>query len=105
MDSNNGKGMAIASLILGIFSALFGWFSLLFTASGITGLVISLITIVLGVVCLVLISKARKRGFTGGMKVPCYIFSIMTIVIGGIAFAVSGLFCLTILLRQMSASN
>ena len=73
-----GKNKAIASLVLGIISVVL-WF---FGYS-------SLLSIILGIVGVVLASKAKKEGNTEGMRTGGLILSIVSLVGGIIAFIVT----------------
>ena len=71
-----GKGMAIASLILGICSLVWGWIGI--------GLVTGIVGIVLGIMGG---KKMRMAGFPSGMATAGLVMSIIGTVMGGIIFA------------------
>lgn len=69
-----GKGMAVASLVLGIIAIVLWWFSWSAIAS-----------IVLGVVGLVLAGQSKKAGFSGGMRTAGFVLSLIGLIGGAIA--------------------
>ncbi len=76
-QNNNGKGMAIAALVLGIVAAAICWFGW----SSILGLV-------LGIVAIVLAVKARNalKGADGaGLATAGLVLGIIGVVLSGIA--------------------
>ena len=73
---NNGKGLGIASMVLGIVGVVFWFF-------GIT----SIISLILGIIGVVCAAKSKTAGYTGGMRVAGLVLSIIAIVGGAIAFA------------------
>ena len=80
-----GKGQATASLVLGIIAIALLWFG--YSA---------LISMVLGVVGLILASKSKKAGFTGGTRTAGFILSLIGLILGAVMFvacvACAGLF-------------
>ncbi|MCL2401421.1 MAG: DUF4190 domain-containing protein [Oscillospiraceae bacterium] len=69
-NPDKGKPKAIASLVLGIISIVFGWVPLLGLACGIVGLVMS--------------SLAKKDGCRTGMTTAGLVLSIIGVVFGAI---------------------
>lgn len=74
-NSQNGKGLAIASLVLGIASVAF-WF---------TG-TLTILSLILGIVGIVLASSAKKKGFEGGIRTAGFVLSIIGTVFGAVIF-------------------
>lgn len=70
-----GKGQATASLVLGII-AVVCWF---FGYS-------SIVSIILGIIGIVLASKAKKAGFNEGIRTAGFVLSLIGLIGGGIAF-------------------
>ena len=70
-----GKGLAIASLVLGIIAVAL-WF---FGYSAI-------ISVVLGIIGIILASSAKKKGFDGGVRTSGLVLSIIGLVGGAVAF-------------------
>ena len=66
-----GKGLAIASLVLGIIAVAL-WF---FGYSAI-------ISVVLGIIGIILASSAKKKGFDGGVRTAGLVLSIIGLVGG-----------------------
>ena len=67
-----GKGMAIASLVLGIVSILFSYTLFIGLACGVVGLVLAIL--------------AKKKGFVGGMVTAGLVLSIIGTSFSGIYF-------------------
>ena len=70
-----GKGAAIASLVLGIVSLVF-WF-LSYSA---------FLSIVCGMAGLILASIAKKKGFTGDIRLAGFVLSLLGLVGGVLVF-------------------
>lgn len=83
MDQSNipvpGKGQAVASLVLGIFSLVFACISPCFWPLGILALI-------LGITGLVLAAVAKKQGFSGGMCTAGFVLSLLGVIFGAIVF-------------------
>ena len=76
-QNNNGKGMAIAALVLGIVAAVICWFGW----GALVGLALAIVAIVLGV-------KARNalKGSDGaGLATASLVLGIIGVVLAGIA--------------------
>ena len=71
-NNNNGKGLAIASLVLGIVGLVFS-----LIISGPVGFV-------LGIIGVVLSSAAKKAGFVGGMNTAGFVLSLIALILGAI---------------------
>ena len=69
----SGQGSAVGSLVCGILAAVLGIF--------LFGGVVSLILAAVG---LVLASKAKKEGFSGGLRTAGFVLSIIGLVFGAI---------------------
>ena len=65
-DSERGKGFAVASLVLGIISIVFWFFS-----------VASIIGFILGIIGIICAGSAKKRGYTGGIGTAGLVCSIL----------------------------
>lgn len=76
MENNvPGKGAATASLVLGII-AVVCWF---FGYS-------SILSVILGIIGLVLASKAKKDGFVGGLRTAGFVLSLIGLIGGSLVF-------------------
>ena len=90
MEENHGtvpgRGQAIASLVLGIFSILLVWFGL----STIPGLVC-------GIVGVFMAAGAKKRGYTGGMRTAGFVCSLVGAILCALVFVacIACVACLT----------
>ncbi len=74
---NTGKGLSIAGLVLGIVSAVFGWF-------GVIG-IIALICGIVGIVCAVMgKKKAKAAGISSGLATAGLVLSIIGTSLAGI---------------------
>lgn len=71
-----GKGLAVASLVIGILAIVF-WFAFGWG---------TILSIILGIIGIVLSSLSRKKGNTGGMKTAGLVLSIIATVIGSVIF-------------------
>jgi hypothetical protein len=72
-DDVPGQGAATASLVLGIISVVcwfFGWSSV--------------VSVILGIIGLVMASKSKKAGFTGGIRTAGFVLSLIGLVGGAI---------------------
>lgn len=76
-----GKGLATASLVLGIISVCLWFF-------GYT----SLLSVILGIVGIVLAVMSKKQGFEGGIRTAGLVLSIIAVV-GGVIFFVACVAC------------
>lgn len=74
-EKTPGKGLAIASLVLGIIAVAL-WF---FGYS-------SIVSVVLGIIGIILASSAKKKGFDGGVRVAGLVLSIIGLIGGAVAF-------------------
>ncbi len=70
-----GKGLAIASLVLGIISCIIGWFGY----SAIFGLIT-------GIVGLILWGLSKKKGFFGGLLTAGFVVSLIGTILSAIVF-------------------
>ncbi len=68
-----GQGAATGSLVCGII-AVVCWFF------GYT----TIVSLILGIVGLVLASKAKQEGFTGGMRTAGFVLSLIGVIVGAI---------------------
>ncbi len=68
-----GQGAATGSLVCGIIAVVLAFFGY--------GAIVSLI---LGIVGLVMASKAKKEGFSGGLRTAGFVLSIIGLVFGAI---------------------
>ena len=68
-----GKGMAIASLVMGIISVVFWFF-------GVT----SIVSLVLGIVGIILANKAKKKGNRSGMCTAGMVLSLIGTIVGAL---------------------
>ncbi|MGX8699663.1 MAG: hypothetical protein ACSW8F_06995 [bacterium] len=75
MTSEPGKGLAIASLVLGIIAVVF-WFFGYF----------AILSVLLGIIGLVLASNAKKQGFVGGLQTAGFVLSLIGLIGGGVSF-------------------
>lgn len=73
-----GKGLAIASLILGIVSLICCCFG-----SG------AIIAVILGIIGLVVAGKAKREGYIGGMRTAGFVCSLIGLCVGGVVFVVA----------------
>lgn len=73
-----GKGLAIASLVLGIIALV-----CCFVGEG------AIVSVVLGIVGIVLASKSKKEGFTSGVRTAGFVCSLIGLVIGGVMFVLA----------------
>ena len=69
----SGQGAAVGSLVCGILAAVLGIF--------LFGGVVSLILAAVG---LVLASKAKKEGFSGGLRTAGFVLSVIGLVVGAV---------------------
>lgn len=74
MDIVPGKNKAVASLVLGII-AIVCW------AFGSGGIIISLVC---GIIGIVMSSKAKSAGYTGGMRTGGFVCSLIGLIISGL---------------------
>lgn len=77
MENQNGKGAAIASLVLGIIGLVIDIFF---------GILIGPVGLVLGIIGLILASKAKNDGFTGGLRTAGFVLSLLSLIFGAISF-------------------
>jgi hypothetical protein len=70
-----GKGAATASMVCGIIAVVFWFFG-----------VSAIVSVVLGIIGLVLSSKAKKEGFVGGMNTAGFVLSLIGLIGGAIIF-------------------
>ena len=68
-----GQGAATGSLVCGII-AVVCWFF------GYT----TIISLILGIIGLVMASKAKREGYTGGMRTAGFVLSLMGVIVGAI---------------------
>ena len=80
---NNGKGLCIAGLVLGIIGCVIGW------ALSSLGY-LSLIGLALGIVGIILSVKGKKT-CPGGLGTAALVVSIIATVLAGIGFLTCGL--------------
>lgn len=80
-DDQPGKGLAIASLILGIIAA-----SCVFFGTG------AIAGVVCGIVGLVLNSKAKNAGFAGGLLKAGFILNLIGLIASAVSFVI-GIAC------------
>jgi len=73
--NQEGKGAAIASLVLGIIALVSFWYP-----------IVNIASLILSIVGLVLAISARKKGFVGGMATAGLVLSIIALVLSGIGF-------------------
>ncbi len=87
MSDNNqvvpGKNAAMASMVLGIISVVL-WF---FGYS-------SILSVILGIIGLVLASKAKKEGFNDGIRTAGFVLSLIGLI-GGAIFFISCVACVS----------
>ena len=81
-NNDKGKGLAIASLSLGIVAAALSLFGLLL------GLWLCVPGLVCGIAGLVTAKKARKNGCISGIQTAGLIVSIIATVVGGIGLTI-----------------
>ena len=74
MTQDNGKGLATASMVLGIVGLVFTFF-----INGLIGLI-------LGIIGLVLAGKAKQQGFEGSMRTAGFIMSLISVIAGVLMF-------------------
>lgn len=74
MSQDNGKGLATASMVLGIVGLVFTFF-----VNGLIGLI-------LGIIGLVLAGKAKQHGFVGGIRTAGFVMSLISVIVGVLAF-------------------
>nr|WP_300170139.1 hypothetical protein [uncultured Flavonifractor sp.] len=74
MENQNGKGSAIASLVLGIVGVVLVCFGL------------SIVSLILGIIGLVLASKSKNEGFNGGLRTAGFVLSLLAVIFGAIFF-------------------
>ena len=74
MSQDNGKGLAIASMVLGIVGLVFTFF-----INGLIGLI-------LGIIGLVLASKSKQQGFVGPIRTAGFVMSLISVIVGVLAF-------------------
>ncbi len=82
-DKVPGKGAAITSLVLGIIAIVL-WFPSLVSIYAIFCPILSLI---LGIIGIVFAGRARKQGYTGGIRTAGFVFSLIGLI-GGIIFII-----------------
>lgn len=78
MEQNNnepGKGLAVASLVLGIIGVVCWFFG-----------VSSIVSVIVGIIGLILAANSKKQGFTGGIRTAGFVLSIISLIGGAIAF-------------------
>ena len=77
MEENKvpGKGTATGSMVLGIISVVFWFFG--------WG---SIVSVVCGIIGLILASKSKKDGFTGGSRTAGFVCSLIGLIGGAIVF-------------------
>jgi len=68
-----GQGAATGSLVCGII-AVVCWFF------GYT----TIISLILGIIGLVMASKAKREGYTGGMRTAGFVLSLIGVIVGAI---------------------
>ncbi len=68
-----GKGLAIGGLVLGIIGVIC-WF---FGYS-------TILSVILGIIGIVLASKAKTQGFTGGMQTAGFVLSLIALIGGAL---------------------
>ncbi len=78
-DKVPGKNAAIASLVLGIIAVAF-WFFGTFT------FVLPLLSMILGIVGLILAGRAKKAGYTDGIRTAGFVLSLLGLIVGAIVF-------------------
>ena len=69
---NDGKGMSIAALVLGILSAIFAWW----------GLYIGIVSLVCGIVGIVLAGKGKKAAAAAGAPTGMATAGLVLAIIG-----------------------
>lgn len=74
MSQDNGKGLATASMVLGIVGLVFTFF-----INGLIGLI-------LGIIGLVLASKSKQQGFVGPIRTAGFVMSLISVIVGVLAF-------------------
>ena len=81
-NSDRGKGVAIASLVLGIVGSVLALFGFL------VGLWLCVPSFICGIAGLVTAKKAKKNGCISGIRTAGFILSIIAAVLGGIGVIV-----------------
>ena len=81
-NSDRGKGVAIASLVLGIVGSVLSLFGFL------VGLWLCVLGFICGIAGLVTAKKAKKNGCISGIRTAGFILSIIATVLGGIGVIV-----------------
>ena len=76
-DANNGKGKAIASLVLGIIAVVFAWFGY--------GAIVSIVLGIVGIILGIQAKKSMPEGQTG-MATAGLVLSIIGLVLSVIMF-------------------
>ena len=87
-----GKSQATASLVLGIIAVVLWWFGFSAIAS-----------VILGIVGLVMASKSKKAGFTGGTRTAGFVLSLIGLI-GGVVFTACAA-CVLVGLGSAAASG
>lgn len=74
--NEQGKGKAVASLVLGIISVccLFGGYS-------------AILSVILSIIGLIMAGSSKKQGYTGGIRTAGFILSLVSIIFGAVVFA------------------
>ena len=75
VNNEEGKPLAIASLVLGIIAVV-----CCFTGIG------SIVAIICGIIGIVLAGKSKNRGYFGGMRTAGFVLSIIGLVLGVLIF-------------------
>lgn len=70
-----GKGSAIGSLVCGILSIVFSFFS-----------ISSIIGLILGIVGLVLANDSKKAGYNDGLRTGGFVVSLIGVILSSIFF-------------------
>ena len=70
-----GQGAATGSLVCGIIAVVCWFFGV--TTIG---------SLILGIIGLILASKAKKEGFSGGTRTAGFILSLIGVIVGAIVF-------------------
>lgn len=74
-NSEQGKGTAVASMVLGIVSVVTWFFGV--------GAVIGLVTGIIGLICA---SSAKKAGYEGGMRTAGFVCSLIGLIGSALVF-------------------
>lgn len=83
--NEQGKGKAVASLVLGIISVfcLFGGGS-------------AILSVILSIIGLIMAGSSKKQGYTGGIRTAGFVLSLISIIVGAVVF-VSFVACVDVL--------